>query len=517
MSQTNWSLTYPMKAFLQSLGFYQIKELSTTHLNRIAAYQHKWSEIATSSKPMDRLRLEQAIAIFYRENGLKIPEIRLCSGPQSVQELDNAQPPAQAIAEQIQRFRAEEIQSQAKDFHGLTIVIVTYLIPVFVAPYLWVTALYPHRSMEVFFAIWMALGLLKKLGKQLSQLESAVPRFLSSWVVTPLFALYTYVGAPALLSVYLWPTHPTQAMVVGGCYALLTLYGLSLILRPTRAAQSLQMPWAPSASLIERQVRIRLSREVLEAVEQAFRPMQMPQQEDYQLNETAFHLLARSYEMFFNHSEGAVLASHLFWFSRMDFCISELRCKPNPQLWEAMKIIMEECGWILPLEKVCWVCERPREIHRTREGQIHYLGGPAIAFADQSSLYAHQGVELPEQYGKLLPEQWQSSWILTEPNAEVRRQLIAAIGYERLCAEQEATVLDRWREYELLRFAHNMRLPNNELARLPPQEPITVLKMTCPSTQHVHVIRVPPQYEKARDAARWINWDTDPESFAVET
>ncbi len=44
-----------------------------------------------------------------------------------------------------------------------------------------------------------------------------------------------------------------------------------------------------------------------------------------------------------------------------------------------------------------------------------------------------------------------------------------------------------------------------------------LLKMTCPSTAHIHVLRVPPTIQSAREAVTWVNWDIDPEQFSIET
>jgi hypothetical protein len=41
--------------------------------------------------------------------------------------------------------------------------------------------------------------------------------------------------------------------------------------------------------------------------------------------------------------------------------------------------------------------------------------------------------------------------------------------------------------------------------------------MTCSSTNHVHALRVPPDLQTAREAIRWVNWDIDPEEFAIQT
>ncbi len=84
--------------------------------------------------------------------------------------------------------------------------------------------------------------------------------------------------------------------------------------------------------------------------------------------------------------------------------------------------------------------------------------------------------------------------------------MIRQISYERICQELAAQAIDTWREYTLLRIDADIDV-----------EPIHLLKMTCPSTNHLHVLRVPPTTTSAREAIRWANWDVDPEAFAVET
>jgi leucine-rich repeat protein SHOC2 len=48
-------------------------------------------------------------------------------------------------------------------------------------------------------------------------------------------------------------------------------------------------------------------------------------------------------------------------------------------------------------------------------------------------------------------------------------------------------------------------------------EPIVLLKMTCPSTQHIHILRVPPEMASAEAAITWINHGIHPDEFAVQT
>jgi len=180
-----------------------------------------------------------------------------------------------------------------------------------------------------------------------------------------------------------------------------------------------------------------------------------------------------------------------------------LRCKQQ---------LFEECGWILPFEKICIICDRPLHIRFDAENRLHAEGEPAIAFADGYSLYFHHGVKLPEEYGKVHPDRWQAEWLLSEENAELRRVLIERIGYDRICQELEVTELDSWQEYTLLSIEFDDDFDDEGNAK-----PVYLLKMTCPSTGHIHALRVPPDMRSAQEAIRWVNWDIDPAEFSVQT
>ena len=175
------------------------------------------------------------------------------------------------------------------------------------------------------------------------------------------------------------------------------------------------------------------------------------------------------------------------------------------EILRCQKLLFEHCGWIFPFEKICFVCDRPRHLRFDSQNRLHAEGEPAIEFADGWKFYYYQGVRLPEEYGKVHPNQWQSQWLLTEENAELRRVLIQGIGYDRLIQELEAKQIDSWQEYALL------QIDNADV------EPICLLKMTCPSTGLIHALRVPPNLTSAREAIGWVNWDIDPEEFSLQT
>ncbi|RCJ38667.1 hypothetical protein A6770_39605 [Nostoc minutum NIES-26] len=192
--------------------------------------------------------------------------------------------------------------------------------------------------------------------------------------------------------------------------------------------------------------------------------------------------------------------------SKYDFLISVLNCIYPPKVWNAFSELITECGWIFPFEKLCLICDYPLEFRYDNAYRLHAEGLPAIEIAQGCNIYAYHGVLLPEKYGKLHPDQWQAKWVLEEYNAELRRVLIQGIGYARIIEELQATELDSYQEYTLFKIDSDVD-----------SEPIHLLKMNCPSTGRIHVLRVPPNINSAREAIAWVNWGIDPEDFSVQT
>ena len=51
----------------------------------------------------------------------------------------------------------------------------------------------------------------------------------------------------------------------------------------------------------------------------------------------------------------------------------------------------------------------------------------------------------------------------------------------------------------------------------PTTAPMVLLKMTCPSTAHIHILRVPPEMMSAEAAITWVNHGIYPDKFSVQT
>ena len=129
--------------------------------------------------------------------------------------------------------------------------------------------------------------------------------------------------------------------------------------------------------------------------------------------------------------------------SYIDFCFSvlNLNCTHELAKWSVLHSLVKYCGRIYPYEEIAFVCDRPRKLSFDRKNRLHAEGEPAISFADGFSVYAYHGINLPEKYGKVHPNEWKAEWLIAEDNAEMRRILIEGIGYER-CQGLQAQEID---------------------------------------------------------------------------
>ena len=128
------------------------------------------------------------------------------------------------------------------------------------------------------------------------------------------------------------------------------------------------------------------------------------------------------------------------------------------------------------------------------------------------------GADLPRRYWTKLSE-WKPDWLLDENNAEIRRMIIDRVGYEKICEVLNAIKIDAWREYVLLKIEDFQPVFERLTWSQKPvgKEPIVLLKMNCPSTGHIHILRVPPEMTSAEDAIVWVNHGIHPDRFTVQT
>lgn len=95
--------------------------------------------------------------------------------------------------------------------------------------------------------------------------------------------------------------------------------------------------------------------------------------------------------------------------------------------------------------------------------------------------------------------------ILNTENVELRRVLIERLGYETFVRQVGGLVRDRDRdaggERQLICIAFE------------DDEPLMLLQVICPSTGHLHILRVPPYTRSCHEAAAWIAGFDNPDEY----
>ena len=423
--------------------------------NIIAAINDKWQAIALSTEPVNFAKLEQNIRTFYQILGYSPPKIIFYESPY-------------LIWEHLLNISFDDLESEK--INKLKIFLKTKL----------------KHSQQ---------GLLKELVYQLSDL---LKKKLDSYLGNSLKSRCKHK--------FYHQIDKNKSAIVDN--QLKELIAESLI--------NLQIKEGLNQVIIQRETKLNS-----QLLVKAFKQLAI-EIKSLSLNQALQQIilsLSQNKSSHFLYSLGNLLGKSLFsrcciqpelWAieaSKIEYYNAVGDCLYSPKEWELFQEIINNCGWFLPYENVCLISDRPRKLHLNHQYHLHADGELAIEFADGEGFYAYEGVIVPSKYGELEAKNWQSQWLLEEQNAELRRVLIQGLGYDRIAAELEAEEIDSWQEYTLVRF--------NKIIDDVDEEPICLLKMICPSTKYIHAVRIPPNFNSAREAIRWINWDIDPEDIVL--
>jgi hypothetical protein len=95
--------------------------------------------------------------------------------------------------------------------------------------------------------------------------------------------------------------------------------------------------------------------------------------------------------------------------------------------------------------------------------------------------------------------------ILNLENVELRRVLIERVGYEAFLQQVGGVIRDRDRDAGGERQLVCVDFEDDE--------PLMILKVICPSTGHLHVLRVPPYLRTCHQAAAWLAGFDNPDDY----
>ena len=123
-------------------------------------------------------------------------------------------------------------------------------------------------------------------------------------------------------------------------------------------------------------------------------------------------------------------------------------------LWDrarAYEGTLESACWWYPHRQFVMVCERPTAIHRELvdparprgwgSHRLHCETGPAVVWPDGWGVYAWHGTRVPAWVIETPADQLTVAQVNAEPNQEVKRVLLARMGWGRYLRESGATAV----------------------------------------------------------------------------
>src|SRR3990167_2063431 len=136
------------------------------------------------------------------------------------------------------------------------------------------------------------------------------------------------------------------------------------------------------------------------------------------------------------------------WLAFYEFFLNELDLKCCEKLAPMMHTAMH-CGWWLPYENMVIASEKPSGIHLLG-ARIHRDGGPAVLYRDGFSVWALNGVRVSQGIAETPADRLDAKLVLSEKNAEVRREIVRKIGVHRVVTTLGGKELETWGNYSLI-------------------------------------------------------------------
>ena len=184
------------------------------------------------------------------------------------------------------------------------------------------------------------------------------------------------------------------------------------------------------------------------------------------------------------------------WLSFYEFFLSQCGLEACAKLLPLMQLA-QHSGWWWSFKSVCIATEKPSALHCDEQGRLHNDTGPALDYGGTWGIWAFHGVRVPAMVIEH-PEDITAPQVLAERNAEVARVMLDRMGIERFCRDADSTVLHSdidgaGQPRRLL----SIPMPND------PDRVVVVVEVTCPSTGHHYLLRVPPTMRTCTAAVAW--------------
>ncbi len=132
----------------------------------------------------------------------------------------------------------------------------------------------------------------------------------------------------------------------------------------------------------------------------------------------------------------------------LDYCISVLNCDYDPVNWQVFQALVRDCGWIVPYEKVCLICERPTDISFDGHCPVYAVGEAVMRYTDGFSIAGLvEGHPCPKNVRLTIPTI--ANWVEFEVGQFAAADIIPSTVHHELKPEQEALLLvyrEKWKD-----------------------------------------------------------------------
>jgi hypothetical protein len=157
------------------------------------------------------------------------------------------------------------------------------------------------------------------------------------------------------------------------------------------------------------------------------------------------------------------------------------------------KAIDAGIGWLLDDGTTLLLLARPR-LRLDRQFRLHHERQPAVEWSNGFRDYRWQGVRVNPRM-LLSPGSMTARQVLEVENVELRRIMVARFGIDRFLTELKAEVIHT--DYV---EGRERRLLQVEVER---DEPLVAVRVTCPSTGQMYLLRVSPRTRTCEEAVAW--------------
>jgi len=147
----------------------------------------------------------------------------------------------------------------------------------------------------------------------------------------------------------------------------------------------------------------------------------------------------------FSFIENIAYGQHdAYWLAFWDF-FNRCESVELPEMKEIhpMVTLAKQIGWWWPYDNICFVSERPSEIHFDNGGQLHGEDGPALSYSDGFGVYVWHGYRIPTDKQWIIAEKdrLNPDVIEAEENAELRRIMLEVYGFDKYLEKRKAKLV----------------------------------------------------------------------------